>query len=193
VLSTDEKGAIAEAAIAYHALRLGVAVSRPLGDQPYDLIFETAIALVRVQCKWACRYGDVIVVRRYRNRRTADWLLRQVYSRERVDAFAVYCDELDTCYYLPFDAVPPRGYLHLRLARTRNNQKARISWAKDFEFAATLGALHGAVAQLGERGAGSAQVTGSSPVGSTREAASPRRLPLSEDLPMPPAASRSPD
>jgi hypothetical protein len=67
--------------------------------------------------------------------------------------------------------------LELGVSPTRNNQKRRIRWAEDLSFAAKLGA-RGAVAQLGERGAGSAQVTGSSPVGSTNEAASSRRLPL---------------
>jgi hypothetical protein len=51
------------------------------------------------------------------------------------------------------------------LSPTRNNQSAGINWAKDFEFAATLGVL-GAVAQLGERRDGIAEATGSSPVGS---------------------------
>ena len=49
---------------------------------------------------------------------------------------------------------------------SKNNQAEGINWAKDFEFAARLRAL-GAVAQLGERPAGSREVTGSIPVGST--------------------------
>jgi hypothetical protein len=55
---------------------------------------------------------------------------------------------------------------HFGLSPAKNNQKERINWAKDYEFAATLGPL-GAVAQLGERRHGMAEATGSSPVGST--------------------------
>jgi hypothetical protein len=54
----------------------------------------------------------------------------------------------------------------LRLYPTRNNQRDGINWAAHYEFAATLGRL-GAVAQLGERRHGMAEVTGSIPVGST--------------------------
>jgi hypothetical protein len=43
---------------------------------------------------------------------------------------------------------------------------AGVNWAKDFEFDATLGP-RGAIAQLGERLAGSQKVAGSSPAGST--------------------------
>ena len=49
-----------------------------------------------------------------------------------------------------------------------------LNWAEDFEFGATL-ARFGAVAQLGERDAGSVEAAGSSPAGST-ESRSPERL-----------------
>ena len=93
-------------------------------------------------------------------------MVRTFYSAEEIDAFAAYCHELDRCYFLPFEIFPGRRAIHLRLAPARNNQRARVNWAKDFEFAATLGP-HGAIAQLGERRAGSAKVAGSSPAGST--------------------------
>jgi hypothetical protein len=61
-----------------------------------------------------------------------------------------------------------RRLVHLRLADSRNNQRQRINWVKDYEFEATLARL-GAVAQLGERLAGSQKATGSSPVGSINQ------------------------
>jgi PD-(D/E)XK endonuclease len=175
VLTTDQKGAIAETAIALAAVELGVGVSRPVGDERYDLIFDLRPTLARVQCKWATRYGDVIVVRCYRSRRNADGLLRSFYSPEEVDAFAVYCAELKRCYFLPLDCVPVRQVMHLRLTPTRNNQRLGIHWAKQYEFAATLGRHDGAIAQLGERLLGMQKVAGSSPAGSMREGA--RELP----------------
>jgi hypothetical protein len=55
VLTTDQKGAIAEAPIALAAIELGIGVSRPLGDERYDLIFDLRARFLRVQCKWASR------------------------------------------------------------------------------------------------------------------------------------------
>jgi PD-(D/E)XK endonuclease len=157
MLSTDQKGAIAEAAIAHAALELGVGVSKPYGDERYDLIFDLRPQLLRVQCKWAVRRGDVVIVRCYRARRNADGLLREFYSADEVDAFAAYCAELRRCYLLPFDDLPSRQAIQLRLTAARNNQRLRIHRASDFEFAVTLAMhKHGAVAQLGERRAGSA-------------------------------------
>jgi PD-(D/E)XK endonuclease len=166
MLTTDQKGAVAELAIAKAAADLGIGVWGSFTVERYDLIFDLRPRLVRVQCKWASRLGDVIVVRCSRNRRDRNGLLRQFYSADEIDAYAAYCRELDKCYFLPITEFSHRIGVQLRLAPTRNNQAARINWAKDYEFAATLG-RPGAVAQLGERLAGSQKATGSSPVGST--------------------------
>ena len=50
-------------AIAREAIRLGIGVLRPLADMRYDLVLDTGTRLLRVQCKWANRQGDVIVGR----------------------------------------------------------------------------------------------------------------------------------
>ena len=165
VLSTDQKGTIAELAIARAAYELGIDVYSPMGEGGrYDLIFDFVDRLVRVQCKWARRYGDVIVVRCYSARRTRDGLIRRPYEPGEVDAFAAYCADL------PCESFPRRNQIQLRVADTRNNQKLRINWAEDYEFGATLGRRRGAIAQLGERLDGIQKVAGSSPAGSTSEA-----------------------
>jgi hypothetical protein len=73
MLTTDQKGVIAEAAITLAALELGVGVSS--GRRCYDLIFDLRDRLVPVQCKWASRHGDVVAVRCYSARRNAEGLL----------------------------------------------------------------------------------------------------------------------
>jgi PD-(D/E)XK endonuclease len=166
--STDQKGNIAEAAIVAAAAKLNIDVYRPFGEGGrYDMIFDWEQRLLRVQCKWASRYADILIVRCYSSRRTSGGrIVSRRYTTEEVDAFAVYSVELDTCYLLPPELWAGRRRLHLRLAPSRNNQRLGINWAKDFEFAARLG-QPGAVAQLGERLSGRQKATGSSPVGST--------------------------
>ena len=62
MLTTDQKGAIAEMAIAWEATRLGIEVYRPITEGGrFDMIFLVGDDLARVQCKWAPRQGDVIV------------------------------------------------------------------------------------------------------------------------------------
>lgn len=155
MLTTNQKGAIAEAAIAKEAIALGIGVYRPYGDERCDLIFDLRPRLVRVQCKWAPRDGDVIVARLYSARRTATGLVHRPYSSEEIDAFALYCPETGRCYYLDVADFDGRNSVVLRLDLTRNNQSSGVNWARDFEFGATLHGSGGAVAQLGERLAGS--------------------------------------
>jgi PD-(D/E)XK nuclease superfamily protein len=50
-VTPNQKGAIAEAAITKVAVELGIIVSRPLHDAPYDLVFDVRGRLLRVQCK----------------------------------------------------------------------------------------------------------------------------------------------
>ena len=166
-MTTDQKGAIAEMGIAWAAMRLGIDVYRPLAEGGrYDLILDLDGKLWRVQCKWATRYEEVITVRCYSARRTRDGLLRRLYTAAEVDAFAAYCAELDRAFWLPIAEFPNQSQIYLRLAQARNNQRSRINWADDFDFAATLGRQNGAIAQLGERPDGIRKVAGSSPAGS---------------------------
>ena len=165
-LSPDQKGALAESAIVHAAVKLGLGVFRPLSDgERYDLIFNLRPRLVRVQCKTAVLHDDVVSVPLYSSRRSADGFVKCVYTNDEIDAVAAYSPELERCFLLPMGMLAARTYLQLRLAPSKNNQRARINWAEDYEFEATLKRL-GAVAQLGERRAGSAKVRGSSPLGS---------------------------
>ena len=167
VLTTDQKGAIAETAITLAAIKLGIEVYRPIAEGGrFDMIFVVCDRLVRVQCKSAQLYGDIVVVRCYSARRTREGLRRRLYSADEVDAFAAYCADLDRCYYLPFEAFGSQTQVYLRLSPARNNQRLLVNWARDYEFAATLGRHHGAIAQLGERLDGIQKVAGSSPAGS---------------------------
>jgi PD-(D/E)XK nuclease superfamily protein len=142
MLSSDQKGNIAEAAIVAAAVKLGIDVYRPVGEGGrYDMIFEVDERLLRIQCKWAPRYREVVVLRCYSTRRNRDGLLRRKYVEGEIDAFAAYCPDTDRCYFLPFELCTARTQVSLRLGPCKNNQLLGINWAEDYEFAATLGAL----------------------------------------------------
>lgn len=167
MLTTNQKGAIAEAAVAKSAIELEIGVYAPYGGERCDLIFDLRPRLVRVQCKWASREGDVIVARLYSARRARAGLVRRLYSRDEVDAFAIYAPATDTCYWLDAHEFAHRSQVFLRVAATLNNQADGVNWASDYEFAAKLKPLVGAVAQLGEHLHGMQKARGSSPLRST--------------------------
>ena len=158
-MTPDQKGGIAELAIAWKATKLGIGVSRPMTEgSRYDLIFDTGGPLMRVQCKWAKRVGETINVSCRTSRLTASGYVRSTYSAAEIDAIAAYCLELDECWLIPISHVAGRKALRLRLAPARNNQRSGVTLAETYRL--------GAIAQLGERRHGMAEVGGSSPPGS---------------------------
>jgi prevent-host-death family protein len=159
--STNHKGNIAEAEIAAAAVRLGIDVLKPLVEQGrYDLVFDVGARLLRVQCKWAPRRGDVIVVNLAGYRFTTHGRIHSTYSNDEIDAVAAYCADLDRCYLLPADLVANMRAIYLRLAPPKNGQRAALNWATAYE-------LSGAVAQWEERRYGIPEAGGSSPPSST--------------------------
>lgn len=158
----NHKGNLAELAIAKEAARLGLSVFAPLTEhERYDLVIGIAGRLLRVQCKWGSRNGDVICVRVCSSYHSpTQGYVRTTYDGSQIDVVAVYCGEIDRCYLLPVELIARQGAVHLRLAPAKNNQRAALNWAVDYEF-------RGAIAQLEERLTGSQEVVGSSPTSST--------------------------
>jgi hypothetical protein len=118
-MNPGQRGAIAEAAIAFEAIRLHVGVFRPLTESRYDLIFDTGSRLLRVQCKSAVRHGDVVIIRCGSCRRGRDGYVRRAYTRDEVDVVAAYCHDTGVSYLLQPDVFEGHSALAFRLARPR--------------------------------------------------------------------------
>jgi hypothetical protein len=143
VLTTNQRGAIAEAEIVAAALKLGIGVFSAVHDERYDLVFDLRPRLLRVQCKTALLDRDVVVIRCYSCRRSATGLLKRVYTRGEIDAIAAYGAEVDRVFLVPISRIDGRSHIQLRLRPPRNNQTIGVNWADDFDFAATLRRLQG--------------------------------------------------
>ncbi len=158
-LTPDQKGGIAELAIASKAAQLGIVVSRPMTEgSRYDLIFDWHLGLQRVQCKWAVEIGGAVSIRPISCRRTATGQLKRCYSADDIDALAAYCASLDEVWLLPIADFGHTREIRLRVSPAKNNQRVGVTLAQKYRL--------GAIAQLGERVAGSHEVGGSSPPGS---------------------------
>ena len=142
--TTDQKGAIAELAIAREALEWGLEVYRPMAEGGrYDLILGVGPRLLRVQCKYVRLCGDTVRVRCYSSRRSRDGLRKRRYTAAEVDVIAAYCPELDRCFLLASEHFDNRTQFDLRVAASRNNQRQGVNWAADYDFEARLGTLLG--------------------------------------------------
>lgn len=162
----NRKGNAAELAIAAEAARLGLSVLMPLTEhERYDLVLGIPGRLLRVQCKWGKRQGDVVIANLETSRRCRDGYIRTRYTADEVDAIGVYCEGLDSCFLIPIEDVEGKAAITLRLAPTRNGQRAALNWAEQYRL--------GAVAQLAERRRGTAEARGSNPLSSTRRGPRP--------------------
>ncbi|MGA2455508.1 MAG: group I intron-associated PD-(D/E)XK endonuclease [Solirubrobacteraceae bacterium] len=159
ILSTSRKGAVAEAEIAAALIRLDLIVLRPLCEGGrYDLAVDTGAQMLRVQCKWASRRGNVLTARCSTSRHTPGGYLLSTYRAEEIDAIATYAPDTDSCYLIPVHEAEGHKMLSLRLAPTRNNQAERVRWARDYELISSLrrnwNVDVGAPPRVGRQGAG---------------------------------------
>jgi hypothetical protein len=169
MLDSNLKGAIAEQTIILEATRLGISVWTPPADHGRaDMIFGFADRFWAVQCKWArlSPDRDVVIVPLVSSRRGPAGFIRRPYEADEVDLIAAYCEELNRCFLMPVSVTAGMTSIQLRLKPPRNGQLACINLAEDFDFV-------GAIAQLGERCHGMAEVVGSSPTSSTSHADGP--------------------
>lgn len=134
-LTSSQKGAAAEAHVTAAAAMLGLVVLRPLCDGGrYDLAIDIGERILRVQCKWASRQGDVLIVHCTTSRHTPRGYVRTTYSDSEVDALAVYSPDTDRCYILPIGDIEGLSAISLRVAPTGNNQSTNIRWAREYEL-----------------------------------------------------------
>jgi hypothetical protein len=145
-LTTNQKGAIAEAEVARAAAWAGYPIYKPLADHcRADLVLEIDGKLLRVQCKWGTFDNGVIRARLGTSRHSPTrGYVRTTYESHEIDAIGIFCAQVSKCYLLPISLVAGQTYLHLRVDPSRNNQRVGLKWARDYE-------LSGAIAQLGER------------------------------------------
>jgi hypothetical protein len=161
-MTSNQKGAIAEAEFYCAAVWAGVPVSRPMSEHGRaDLILELEGSLRRIQCKWGNLSKGAVSVRIGTCRLTPQGYVRTTYGADQVDAFGIYCAALDRCYLLPISEAARQIQVHLRVDPAKNNQHVGLKYAAQFEFP-------GAIAQLGERQSGTLEAAGSSPASSTR-------------------------
>lgn len=129
-LSPKMKGTITELECASYLMKLGYAVSTPLGDTcPYDLIVDINHRLYKIQCKTSTCNEETIVIDCTTNINTRTRLETHTYSHEDVDFFATFYN--NKCYLVPFDEVS-RIFV-LRLSYPKNHQRQSIHWAEDYE------------------------------------------------------------
>jgi hypothetical protein len=129
------KGDLAEVMVAADIVRRGYKVAIPYGeDWDYDLIVCRGQRLERVQVKYTCSDGEVMVVR-CKSLSLTNGKVRatKLYTADMIDWLAVYDATSDRCYYVPAAQLGGGRYmLHVRLKWPRSNRRKDIRHANDY-------------------------------------------------------------
>ena len=133
ILTTNTKGQIAASKAELRALELGYIPSKPIFDTRYDLILDNHEHLLRVQIKYADgkltnSEGSVAVKLAYENR------TKQIYTYQEneVDGLIVYIPKIDKLCFFPPKVFLGKYRIHIRYAKSKNNQKKGIINAEDY-------------------------------------------------------------
>jgi hypothetical protein len=126
-----QKGKRSEARILSDLVAAGKSVLVPWGEERFDLVvYEEDGSFRRIQVKTGCLKNGYVLFRTVSVCNSGR--SRQIY-RGQVDAFGVYCPELDQSYLVPAEGLPSE-MASLRVAPTLNGQASGVRWARDFEL-----------------------------------------------------------
>ena len=104
------------------ALTLGLAVSKPYGDNvPYDFLADNGHRILRVQVKSVTRFD----LGSYRLSTARGGRRKSPYSAQQIDLLAAYIIPEDAWYLLPVHAFAPRKSLRLCPSNGRPGSRPR--------------------------------------------------------------------
>lgn len=132
-MNTTVVGDRANGCVLAALLRVKDAVLLPFGDGlRYDLVFEEGGRFFRVQSKHGVIRGNAVRFRACSSTGKGAHKVVRDY-RGDVEFFGVYVSESGKTYLVPVEAVGI-SVATLRLGHTKNNQTARVKWARDYEI-----------------------------------------------------------
>ena len=123
------KGAIAELHVCADLMRRGWRVLLPYGENNrYDLVAEKDGRFIRVQVKYSTpKDGKMYVNCQSSN----NWSV-EPYTSDQIDVIAAFNPEGHRVYYVPSNKMRKTA-MALRLEPTKNGQKKKVRYAKDFD------------------------------------------------------------
>ncbi len=122
------KGSIAELAVASRLMKDGWRIALPYGENTrYDLVAERDGRFVRIQVKYVTPKNGKLHVQ---SRSSNNWSVL-AYTAKQIDAIAAYNPVDDSVYFIPVKDIG-RTATNLRLDPPKNNQKAKVRYARDY-------------------------------------------------------------
>ena len=133
---TKDKGDLAVAKAIAHLLEHGIRVCLPLSEHlPFDLIavMPDRVTLKRVQVKYRTLENGFVPFSFRSNYYNSKRIYTVKVDLSQLDAYATFCPETDTVYYLRVDEIPTDAVaLRMRVTPPKNGQKKGIWLAQNY-------------------------------------------------------------
>lgn len=131
-LDSKQKGNLTELKCITSFYELGYSVSIPYGENSrYDFIADINGKLIRVQCKTSREIESGVIGFSCRScRSNSHSNIRRKYTKDEIDYFCTYWNCV--CYLVPVQECSAEK--KLRLIPPKNNQKAGVNYAYDYEI-----------------------------------------------------------
>ena len=131
-MNTKHKGDVAEQAAVLEALKREWGVLRPIGDNlPYDLIFDVAGSLIKIQvkCAWFDEPSGNFVVDNRRTKTNRRFMIRDEYNEADFDFALVYLLECNLFYIFPVNVFISYGSeIHMVEADKRQRKPRSLEY-----------------------------------------------------------------
>jgi hypothetical protein len=139
MLSTTQKGDIAETAILAALTELGHPVSVPLaGATRYDCIVDLPAGLTRVQIKHGRVTDDHVEASLKRTNPNHNEYKQSYYKPDEIDAFAIHAPKIERSFWIPFDDAP-KAKVRIRYRGQPDIDHPSVRWAADHALEAQFG------------------------------------------------------
>ena len=131
-LRPKQKGNLTELECIASFYKLGYQCSIPYGENSrYDFIADIEGSLIRIQVKTSKKIKNEAIEFSCRScRSNSKNIISKKYSEKEIDYFCTFWD--GKCYLIPVTECAYKKTLHF--TQTKNNQKIKISYAKDYEI-----------------------------------------------------------
>jgi len=132
-MNSYQIGDVAELAVAADLAKKGYQVAFPFSTScSWDLLLIRNDIFEKIQVKSVSLKNGVVPVKNKTHSNTSKKQTTRKYTSEEIDWFAVYCPELDDCFYIPISMIENKSGLNLRVYAPKNFQTSGVFWAKDF-------------------------------------------------------------
>ncbi len=134
-MKNKDKGELVEQIVITEFMKLGIPVSKPIGDnQPYDIIIDLNGKLLKIQVRTCWRGENMNSLKiPFMNSRMNAKIAYKTTSKDKIDYYVAYSFDTGKCYLINVTETDNTNCIYLQLNEKCKNG-GKLNYAKNFEL-----------------------------------------------------------